>query len=61
MSAPLALVNSTSPSVLAEAIISPIDALFIAVIVSVVLVTLEKLIAFPLILIFEPADEASQH
>ena len=35
------------------------DALFIAVIVSVVLVTLEKFIAFPLILIFEPADEAS--
>ena len=35
------------------------DALFIAVIVSVVLVTLEKFIAFPLIFISELADEAS--
>ena len=40
--------------------ISPIDALFIAVMVSDSLVTLEKLIAFPFILIFEAAEEASE-
>ena len=40
--------------------ISPIEALFIAVIVSASLVTVEKLIAFPFILIFEAAEEASE-
>jgi hypothetical protein len=39
---------------------SPIDALFIAVIVSASLVTLEKFIAFPFILILEEAVEASE-
>ena len=59
MSAPLALVNSISPSVFADATISPIEALFIAVIVSAALVTLEKLIVFPFMLMFEAAVEAS--
>ena len=59
ISAPLALASSTSPLVLLDAIISPIDALFIAVIVSASLVTLEKLIAFPFILMFEEAEESS--
>ena len=53
MSAPLELVKSNSPEVLDDAVISPIAALFMAVIVVAKLVTLEKLIAFPLILILE--------
>ena len=60
MSAPLALASWTSPLELAVATISPIEALLIAVIVSVSLVTLEKFIAFPLILILEAAVEASE-
>ena len=60
ISAPLALANCTSPLELLEAIISPIEALLIAVIVSVLFVTLEKFIAFPFILIFEDAAEASE-
>ena len=59
MSAPLALVNKNSPLELVDAIISPIDELLIAVIVSASLVTLEKFIAIPLIFIFEEAEEAS--
>ena len=43
----------------AEAMISPIDALFIAVIVVAALVTLEKFIEFPFILILDAAEEAS--
>ena len=39
---------------------SPIEALFIAVIVSASLVTLEKFIEFPFILILEDAVEASE-
>ena len=39
---------------------SPIDALFIAVIVSASFVTLEKFIALPLMLMFDAAAEASE-
>ena len=59
ISAPLALVNSISPSESAAATISPIDSLLIALIVSVAFVTLEKFIALPFILIFDAAVEAS--
>ena len=58
MSAPLELTNWRFPSVLADATISPIAALFIAVIVDDNVFALEKLIAFPLILIFDAAEEA---
>ncbi len=58
MSAPLELTNWRFPSVLADATISPIAALFIAVIVDDNVLALEKLIAFPFILIFDAAEEA---
>ena len=59
ISAPLALVNKNSPLELVDAIISPIDALLIAVIVSASFVTLPKFIAVPFIFIFDAADAAS--
>ena len=60
MSAPLELINWRFPSELADATISPIAALFIAVIVADNVLALEKLIAFPFILIFEAAEDASE-
>ena len=59
MSAPLELNSWRFPSVLAEATISPIAALLIAVMVDDNVLALEKLIAFPFILILEAAEEAS--
>ena len=47
ISAPLALVSKNSPLEFVDAIISPIDALLIAVIVSASSVTLEKFMALP--------------
>ena len=58
--APLELTNWRLPAELAEATISPIAALFIAAIVSVKVLALEKFMAFPFMLIFEAASEVSE-
>ena len=59
ISAPLQLSNCSSPSEFDVATISPIDAPFIAAIVVVKFVTLEKFIAFPLMLMLDEAVDAS--
>ena len=60
ISAPLELTNWRFPEEFDDATMSPIAALLIAVIVAVNVLALEKFIAFPLILIFEAAEDASE-